>query len=164
MSTDRTRTVTWADPLPAAKAGMAMSGIDYLQAMFEGRLPGPPVMTLLGMEGHSVEPGRVVFALTPAEYHYNPIGTVHGGVIATLLDSAMACAVHSELPEGQGYTTLEFKVNFVRPLTQASGPVTCEGKVIHRGRSQATAEGRVTDAEGRLYAHATTTCMILPAR
>ncbi|MBC8075392.1 MAG: PaaI family thioesterase, partial [Chloroflexales bacterium] len=100
-------------------------------------------------------------AATPAEYHYNPIGSVHGGVAATLCDSAMACAIHTTLPAGVGYTTLELKVNFVRPITVQTGRVTCEGTLIHMGGRVATAEARLTDASGALYAHATTTCLVL---
>jgi uncharacterized protein (TIGR00369 family) len=107
-----------------------------------------------------LEEGRAVFTVEPAEYHYNPIGVVHGGLAATLLDSAMGCAVHSTLPAGAGYTTLEVKVNFVRPLTAETGEVRCEAEVIHVGGRTATAEGKVLDASGKLYAHATTTCII----
>ena len=106
------------------------------------------------------EPIPAVFAVEPAEYHYNPIGVVHGGVAATLLDSAMGCAVHSALPAGAGYTSLEIKVNFVRPLTAETGRVRCEAKLIHLGGRTATAEGRVVDEAGKLYAHGTTTCLI----
>ena len=108
-----------------------------------------------------VSEGRVVFALEPAEYHYNPLGTVHGGVMATLLDSAMGCVVQSMLPAGTSYTTLELKVNYLRPITSKTGIVYCEGKIIHVGGRVATAEGRLTGADGKLYAHGTTTCIIL---
>jgi uncharacterized protein (TIGR00369 family) len=108
-----------------------------------------------------VSEGRVVFSAEPAEYHYNPLGTVHGGIAATLLDSAMGCAVQSLLPAGTGYTTLEIKVNYLRPITSATGPVTCEGKIIHLGGRVATAEARLSDATGKLYAHGTTTCILL---
>jgi uncharacterized protein (TIGR00369 family) len=104
--------------------------------------------------------GRAVFTVEPAEYHYNPIGVVHGGLAATLLDSAMGCAVHSTLPAGVGYTTLEIKVNYIRAMTAETGLVRCEAQVIHVGGRTATAEGRVIDSSGKLYAHATTTCMI----
>ncbi len=161
----RTRTVTWHNPLLMAKLGATMSGLDFLRAMVRGELPPPPIMTLLGftiLDLADVEPGRVVFTAEPAEYHYNPIGMVHGGLACTLCDSAMGCAVHSTLSAGVGYTTLEVKVNFLRPLTQATGVVRCEGKIIQVGRTVGTAEARITDARGKLYAHATTTCMILP--
>lgn len=160
----RTRTVTWQDPIRTAGLGATMSGMDFLQAMVRGEVPPPPIMALLGFtiqDLADVEPGRVVFTVTPAEYHYNPIGVVHGGLACTLCDSAMGCAIHTMLPAGVGYTTLEVKVNFLRPLTQATGVVRCEGKVIQVGRSVGMAEGRITDGRGKLYAHATTTCIIL---
>jgi len=138
-----------------------MSGLDYLKALQEGVIPPPPIAVLMDMSIVEVSEGRVVFAAQPAEYHYNPLGTVHGGLAATLLDSAMGCAVQSMLPAGTGYTTLELKVNYLRPMTHETGPVYCEGKVIHVGGRIATAEGRLTDADGRLYAHGTTTCIIL---
>ena len=111
-----------------------------------------------------LEEGRAVFTVEPAEYHYNPIGVVHGGVAATLLDSAMGCAVHSVLPAGAGYTTLEIKVNYVRAMTSETGEVRCEARVVHVGGRTATAEGRITDAGGKLYAHGTATCMLFRAR
>ena len=159
--TPRTRTFTWEDPIPAAQASRTMSGMDYLHAIASGTVPPPPIAVMLNMWPSEVAEGRVVFTTEPAEYHYNPIGSVHGGVAATLLDSAMGCAVQSLLPAGVGYTTLELKVNYVRPMTRDTGPVRCEGTVIHLGGKVATAEGRITDAGGKLYAHATTTCLIL---
>jgi uncharacterized protein (TIGR00369 family) len=161
ITRERTRTVSWDDPLISARAAPSMSGLEYLQAMERGELPPPPLMQLLNMGFQSAEAGRVVFSVEPAEYHYNPIGVVHGGLAATLCDSAMGCAIQSTLPAGVGYTTLELKVNFVRPLTVATGLVLCEGKVIHVGNRVGTAEARVTDRAGKLYAHATTTCMIM---
>lgn len=157
----RTRTFSWQDPMVGAKAAPTMSGLEYLQAMGRGELPPPPIMATLAIEPVEIVEGRVVFAVTPAEFHYNPIGVVHGGLASTLCDSAMACAIHSTLPAGVGYTTLELKINFVRPLTIATGRVQCEGTIIHPGGRVATAEARITDAAGKLYAHATTTCMIL---
>lgn len=157
----RERTFSWFDPMVGAAAARTMSGLEYLHAIGRGEVPPPPIMALLGIEAVEAQAGRVVFAVTPAEYHYNPIGVVHGGVASTLCDSAMACAVHSTLPAGVGYTTLELKINFVRPLTVQSGRVTCEGAVIHVGGRVATAEARVLDAAGTLYAHATTTCLVL---
>jgi uncharacterized protein (TIGR00369 family) len=156
----RTRTITWEDPLPSAHLGRTMSGLEYLRAIQSGELPPPPIAVLLGIAPVEVEEGRVVFTALPAEYHYNPIGIVHGGLAATLLDSALGCAVHSTLPAGTAYTTLEIKVNFVRPITRETGEVRCEGKIIYQGGRIATAEGTVTDADGKLYAHGTTTCMI----
>jgi len=159
--TRRTRTVTWEDPLPAARAGRKMSGIEYLRAIGAGTFPPPPIGVLLGMLPVEVSEGRAVFAVKPAEFHYNPIGVVHGGLAATLLDSAMGCAVQTMLPAGTGYTTVEIKVNYIRPLTVETGEVRAEGTVIHSGGRIATAEGRLVDQSGKLYAHATTTCIIL---
>lgn len=156
----RTRTISWQDPVPGAQAGARMSGLDYLRAMERGELPPPPMMATMGFGMAEVEEGRVVFYADPDEYHYNPIGVVHGGLAATIADSVMGCAIHSTLPAGAGYTTLEFKINFVRPLTRDTGRVFCEGRTIHVGGRAATAEARLTDGEGRLYAHATTTCMV----
>jgi uncharacterized protein (TIGR00369 family) len=157
----RTRTISWEDPQMAAQAAPAMAGLDYLHAIRRGELPPPPIMTLMNMGMVSAEQGRVVFSVEPAEYHYNPIGTVHGGMACTICDSALGCAVHSTLPAGVGYTTLELKVNFVRPITTATGRLLCEGKIIHSGSRVATAEARLTDERGKLYAHATTTCIVL---
>ena len=156
----RSRTVTWQDPAPFAEAGRARSGLELLRAIGNGELPVPPMMRTLGIEPVEVDEGRAVFATTPGEHHYNPLGVVHGGLAAALCDTAMGCAVHSCLPAGAGYTTLEFKINFVRALTQDSGPVRCESTVIHVGVRTATAEARVTDVDGKLIAHATTTCLL----
>ena len=159
----RTRTVSWQDPRALAEAGKGLSGLEYLRKIVAGELPPPPIGVLMDFRVIEVEKGRAVFGVTPAEYHYNPIGVVHGGVAATLLDSALGCAVHSTLPAGAGYTTLEIKVNYIRPLTVETGPVRCEAKVIHLGVRTATAEGRIEDERGKLYAHGTTTCIIFRA-
>ena len=158
--TDRTRTVSWEDPAPGAEAAREMSGLDYLRAMLRGELPGPPIARLVGFGFVEVEEGRVVFECEPAEYHYNPIGSVHGGLACTLFDSAMGCAVHTELPAGVGYTTVELKVNLLRPISAGTGRLLCEGNTIHVGGRIATAEARLTDESGKLYGHATTTCMV----
>jgi uncharacterized protein (TIGR00369 family) len=160
MQPTRSRTVMWEDPLIAADALKDMSGIAQLQAIVRGELPAPPIAQVLGFSLLEVAEGRAVFGATPAEYHYNPIGVVHGGVAATLLDSAMGCAVQSMLPQGTGYTTLELKVNLVRSLTLETGPVRAIGTIIHLGGRIATAEARLVDGQDRLYAHAVTTCMI----
>ena len=157
---DRTRTITWDDPLPGARAARRMSGLEYLGAMMHGELPGPPIAATLGLVPVELEEGRVVFEVEPAEYHYNPIGMVHGGFAATILDSAMGCAVHTKLPARVAYTTLELKVNYLRPLKVESGVVRAVGTVIHAGRTTALAEGRLLSADGTLYAHATTTCLV----
>ena len=158
---DRTRVITGEDPTETVQTGKTISGIDFLRAMLSGELPPPPFAALLGIWITEVSEGRVVFAAEPSEYHYNPLGTVHGGVMATLLDSALGCAVQSMLPAGTSYTTLELKVNYLRPITEKTGTVYAEGKIIHIGGRIATAEARLTDAKGKLYAHGTTTCIIL---
>ena len=160
---ERTRTITWEDPVPTAARGLEMSGLDYLHALMAGELPPPPIALTLGMAPIEVEEGRAVFAAEPAEYHYNPIGVVHGGLAATLLDSATGCAVQTTLPPGVAYTTLELKTNFVRAITRDTGRVLCEAEVVHRGGTIATAEGRLrAEATGKLLAHGTSTCLIKP--
>jgi len=138
-----------------------MSGIEFLQAIRDEQLPAAPIAALLGMRIAEVERGRVVFEVVPAEHHYNPIGVVHGGLAMTLLDSAMACSVQTHIPAGSGYTTVEVKVNLVRPITMQTGMLRAIGKAVHVGNRIATAEGRLEDASGKLYAHGTTTCIIL---
>ena len=163
MQPSRERTITWEDPAPAAARGRELSGLDYMRAIIAGDVPQPPIAVLLGFEIVEVDEGRAVFAVTPREFHYNPIGVVHGGLAATLLDSAMGCAVHSMLPAGTAYTTLEVKVNFARAITRDTGRIRCEGKVVHGGRTVATADGRVyAEATGKLLAHGTTTCLLSP--
>jgi uncharacterized protein (TIGR00369 family) len=157
----RTRTISWADPMQSAMAARGMSGLAFLQAIATGELPPPPIFALMGGGISEVAEGRVVFTLDPAEYHYNPIGSVHGGVISTLCDSAMACAIQTRLPSGTLYTTLELKVNFLRPLSVTTGQVACIGTVLHVGSRVATAECKLIDEAGKLYAHGTTTCMVL---
>jgi uncharacterized protein (TIGR00369 family) len=137
-----------------------LSGMEVLEAIFAGELPAPPMGETLDFVPIRVEPGLAVFQGRPLRRHYNPLGTVHGGWFAALLDSAVGCAVHSTLPAGKGYTTLEIKINLVRALTDSVPLVRAEGKVIHAGRQVATAEGRIMGADGKLYAHATTTCLI----
>lgn len=138
-----------------------LSGLEYLQRIVAGELPAPPFGSGFGMQPLEVEAGRVVFTATPDREHYNLIGTVHGGYIATLLDSAMGCAVLSTLPAGVRWTTLELKVNYLRAISAETGVVRCEGTTIHAGRTTALAEGRITDARGKLLAHGTTTCLIM---
>jgi uncharacterized protein (TIGR00369 family) len=159
---DRERSYTWSDPAVTAGAVATTSGLAILRGVLDGSLPRPPIVDTLGIDLVEVEEGRVVFEMTPQEWHYNPIGSVHGGVLSTLADSALGCAVHSRLPAGMGYTSLEIKVNFVRAVTMATGTIRCEGTVLSLGRRSATAEARVTTAEGKLVAHATTTCLLLP--
>jgi len=137
-----------------------LSGLEFLQKMIRGELPVPPIAQTLDFYLIEIEPGRAVFQGRPGRAHYNPIATVHGGYHATLLDSAMACAVQTLCEAGRAYTTLEFKIHCVRALTEATGPVRAEGKVVASGRRTASAEGRLVDGEGRLYSHGTTTCML----
>ena len=137
------------------------TGIEFFRKMLAGELPYPPMCDTLGFILIEVDVGRAVFQGTPQQRHYNPIGSVHGGFHATLLDSCVGVAVHSTLAVGQGYTTLEIKVNYVRALTDTVGPVRAEGRIIHSGRSVRTAEGRLVDRDGRLYAHTTTTCLVI---
>jgi uncharacterized protein (TIGR00369 family) len=156
----RTRTFSWSDPaLTAAQLGRR-SGLDTLRAMAAGELPAPPVMELLGVERLEAHEGRAAVVMTPQEFHYNPLGTVHGGILATLLDTAAGCAVHSMLPAGIGYTSLDLVTRFLRPVTVASGALRCEGTVLSRGRTTALAEARLTDGKGRLVAHATSSCRL----
>ena len=160
----RSRTITWEDPVEAFKAAEGLSGLEYLKAIADGRIPPPPIAALMNLGPVEVEEGRALFSAMPGEYHYNPIGLVHGGLAMTLLDSAMGCAVQTILPPGSGYTTLEIKVNFARPMTRDTGRVLCEGKIIHPARTVATAEGRVfAEDSGKLLAHGTTTCMVFSA-
>src|SRR6185503_17198659 len=147
--TQRTRTITWDDPIALAEAAAGLSGLEYLHKIVSGELPPPPIGVLMDFRIAELSEGRAVFLVTPAEFHYNPIGVVHGGVAATLLDSAMGCAVHSTLPAGVAYTTLEIKVNYVRAMSAKTGEVRCEAKAIHVGGRTATAEGRIVDAQGK---------------
>ena len=159
----RERVIRWDDPHTALRAAerRGLSGIEFLRAIQRGELPPPPMITLMGMTLATVEEGRVVFTVEPAEYHYNPIGVVHGGLAATLLDSAIGCAVQTLSPAGVAYTTVELKVNYVRALRSGMGVVSGEGTVLHFGRQVALAEARLTGPDGKLYAHATSTCLIM---
>jgi uncharacterized protein (TIGR00369 family) len=138
----------------------SMSGLDFVRAMFAGKLPTPPIMQTVEPFDQTADPGMVAFRSIPGFRHYNPIGSVHGGYAAILLDSAMGLAVQTTLPAGTGYTTLEFKISFIRGMNKDSGVVRTEGKVLNAGRRAATAEARITDAKGKLLAHATTTCLV----
>jgi len=141
-----------------------LSGLDYLRGILRGDLPAAPIAATLGFTISEVDHGRAVFIGTPDRFVYNPIGVVHGGYAATLLDSAMGCAVHSTLPAGKAYTTIDLSISLVRSLTERTGPIRSEAKVIHVGGSVVTAEGRIVGADGTLYAHATTTCLVLSPR
>jgi len=158
----RRRTLVWQDPVATAAAGATMSGLEYMTAVVIGKVPPPPIAVTMRLRPIELEQGRVVFEGEPGEEHYNPIGVVHGGYAATLLDSALGCAVHTTLPAGVAYTSLGLEVKYVRPITRDSGRVLCEADVLYRGRKQATAEARLTAAEsGKLLAHGSATCMIL---
>jgi uncharacterized protein (TIGR00369 family) len=158
---DRSRTFTWSDPLATASAARALSGLEAIRAIAAGELPPPPIAELLGMDITHVEPGHVVFALEPAEWMYNPIGSVHGGIAATILDSSLGCAIHTTLAAGVGYATSDLQVRFVRALSADTGRVLAESRVVHAGRRLATAEGKLfAEADGRLLAHASTSCLI----
>lgn len=158
----RERTLSWEDPVATAAAGAEMAGLDYMRALLAGELPRPPIAVTMRMGPTELDEGRVVFAGEPGEEHYNPIGIVHGGYAATLLDSALGCAVQTTLPAGTGYTSLGLEVKYMRPMTRDTGRVLCEGVVVHRGRRQATAEATLTAAEsGKLLATGTSTLLIL---
>ena len=157
---ERSRTVTWQDPLRSAEAGLEMAGIDYIHAMIAGRIPPPPISKLIQMDLTEAEPGRVVFTCTPDESAYNPIGAVHGGLVCTLLDSVAGCALHSTLPQGKGYTSVEIKVNYLKPVRASSGPLTAVGTVVKAGSRVGFTEGVVTDASGATVATATSTLLV----
>jgi len=159
----RSRTYEWTDPAEHASLLGSRSGLETLRAMTNGELPPPPVMSLIDMAGMEVSEGSVTVHLEPQEFHYNPLGSVHGGVLSTLLDTAAACSVHSTLPAGVAYTSLDLNVKFLRAVTVASGRLTTTGTVLQRGRRTALAEARMTDAAGRLVAHATSSCMLFEA-
>jgi uncharacterized protein (TIGR00369 family) len=158
----RSRTVTWQDPYTVPRAAAGRTGLEILTEVFDGRLPPPPITVTMGFRGAEVSAGRAVFVGDPGEFLYNPIGSVHGAFAMALLDSAMGCAVHSTLAAGEQYTTLEVKVNFIRPITTDTGRVRCEGVVVHRGGRIATAEGKViAEGSGKLLAHGSTTCLVM---
>src|SRR6186713_2804717 len=156
----RSRTYEWVDPLDTAEKAKSMAGYDFLNGILMGSIPPPPIAQTLDFKPLSLEIGRVVFEFEPREFHYNPIGTVHGGVISTVLDTVLGCALHSTLSKGVAYTTLELKVNFIKAVTNNSGILKAEGRLIHLGRSTALVEADLKDQTGRLYSHATSTCML----
>jgi uncharacterized protein (TIGR00369 family) len=158
---NRSLSVTWQDPKQLAEAGRKLSGIEFLRAIRDKKLAAPPIAVLLGFDLVEVDAGYAVFEVVPGERHYNPIGVVHGGLAMTLLDSCMGCAVQTHMPAGSGYTTLEAKTNLVRAITAETGKLRAIGRTLHVGKRMATAEGRLEDGSGKLYAHATTTCIVL---
>jgi uncharacterized protein (TIGR00369 family) len=159
-TTVRERSYTWEDPMRSAAAAAEVDGLTFIRMLAAGEVPAPPIAHTLDMAVDEVEEGRVVFSFEPAEFHFNPIGSVHGGVYAALLDSACGCAVHTALPAGARYTSLDLTVKFLRALGAGSGRVRCEGRVVHMGGRTALAEARLLDPKDRLVAHATSSCMI----
>jgi len=156
----RTRTITWHDPAEAAALSAGLSGLEILHRISSGLTPGPPAAALVGFEPTYVMPGRVVFAYEPREEHYNTLGAVHGGIVTTVLDTVMGCAIHSTLDAGSAPVTIELKTSFVRPVTLASGQLRAEGSIVHPGSRVATAEARLEGEDGTLYAHASSTWLI----
>ena len=157
----RERTFSWDDPAAIARAAAGLSGAEFFSAIAAGKVAAPPIMQALDLEAVAFSEGRATFRVIPQEFHYNPLGTVHGGVFATLLDSACGCAVHTMLPADAFYTSLDLSVKFLRPVTVATGPITAEGTVVHLGRRTALAEAKLTDAAGKVYATATSSCILL---
>jgi uncharacterized protein (TIGR00369 family) len=154
------KTISWFDPRPQAAEALTMSGIDYLQAMIDGKFPAPPIASHINLELVSVDPGVANMAATPDESHYNPIGSVHGGFAATLLDSVCGCAVQSTLPVGVAYTTLDLTISYLRGMTSETGRVTAQGRVTKPGSRAAFVEADIKDAAGRVLATATSTCLV----
>jgi uncharacterized protein (TIGR00369 family) len=160
--TTRSRTITWQDPVPTAAVGAGMKGLDYVRAVQSGELPPPPIAVVMNFSIAELEEGRAVFIGEPGEEHYNPIGVIHGGYAATILDSALGCAVHTTCAEGEGYTSQTLEVKYLRPISRDTGAVRAEAHVVHRGRKTATSEARLTSLEtGTLLATGTSTCLIL---
>jgi uncharacterized protein (TIGR00369 family) len=160
----RSKTVQWHDPSVTATAGATLSGIDFLRAIRDGVLPPPPIATLLGMQMREVEPGRVVFECEPDESSYNPIGVVHGGLVCTLADTVAACAVHTTLEAGVGYTSIDLNVSYLRPVTVGSGVLRATGLVTKPGRRVAFSSAEIVDGAGKLVASATSSCLVMDGR
>ena len=156
----REKTVRWHDPGPSTAFGLSMAGVDYLNAMIDGTLPPPPIAGLMQFELAAADPGRVVFTCRPDESAYNPIGAIHGGLVCTLLDSVLGCAMHSMLPKGRGYTSVEIKVNYLKPVRLSSGLLTAIGTVVKSGARVGFTEGSVTDASGAVVATASSTLLV----
>jgi uncharacterized protein (TIGR00369 family) len=155
------RTITWQDPMVSAAAGARMGGLDYVRAIQAGEIPPPPIAVVMNYSIAELEHGRAVFEGEPGEEHYNPIGVVHGGYAATILDSALGCAVHTTCPLGVGYTSQTLEVKYLRPITRDTGAVRCEAEVVHRGRKTATSQARLVSRDsGRLLATGSSTCLI----
>lgn len=161
ITPNRERTFQWDNPLEGAKQALQMSGLEYLQAMGNGKIAFPPLLHTLDFKPTHLEKGKVIFSFQPQEFHYNPIGSVHGGVISAILDSAMGCTLHSILEAGTGYTTLELKVNFLKAVTTKIEELHAVGKIIHAGGRTALAEAQLIDKDNTVYAHGVSTCLIL---
>ena len=161
--TPAARTVQWYDPAITAAAAPGMSGLEFLRAIRDGKLPPPPIASLLGFRPVEVEPGYVVFEVTPDESVYNPIGTVHGGLVCTLADTVEACAVHSTLDAGFAYTSIDLNVSYTRPVTRDSGTLRATGSVVKPGRRVAFSRAEIADASGKVVATATSSCLVMPA-
>jgi uncharacterized protein (TIGR00369 family) len=157
---EQSRTVTWHDPSKPAATGLAMDGIDYLRAMVDGRIPPPPIAQLIQMDFVEAEPGRVLFTCRPDQSAYNPLGAVHGGLVCTLLDSVAGCALHSTLPAGKGYTSVEIKINYLKVVRASSGLLTAVGTIVKAGSRVGFTEGVVTDESGAVVATATSTLLV----
>lgn len=160
MENTRTRTFSWEDPNKTLEEAKKLTGYDFLMRVFEGQLPLAPIQETISSRVVSVEKGQVIFELKGEEFHYNPIGSVHGGIISTVLDSAIGCSLLSTLEVGESFTSLDLKVNFLRRITADTPPLTTKTKIIHKGRTTAYLECELLDAEGKLYAHAVSNCMI----
>ena len=158
---ERSRTIQWEDPQISSRDTRSISGLDYLCAIRDGRIAPPPAARLVGYHIVNVAAGRAIFELNPSEYHYNPFSTVHGGLLSTLLDTAMTAAVMTVLPAGKACSTLELKVSFVRPVSSRTGPIRATADIIHTGKQVATVQGRIFDATEKLYAHGSSTCLII---
>ena len=157
----RSRTTSWSDPRPTAKLGLGMTGLDYMRAYKDGEVAKPPIAATLGFDLIEVDDGMSIFTCTPGEHHYNPIGTVHGGLVSTLIDSATGCAVHTTLPQGSGYSTVNLSVDMLRPITDATGALRIEGSVTHRGSRIAIATANVIgEKDAKIYARGQSTCLI----
>lgn len=157
----RERNITWEDPMKGASHALNLSGLAYFEKIKNGELPLPPLLTALDFHAQEVEKGKAVFSFVPQEFHYNAIGTVHGGVISAILDTAMGCTLHSLLPAGTGYTTLELKVNFLKAVTTTSGELRAVGKAIHTGSRTALVEAQLVDGNGTVHAHGVSTCLLI---
>lgn len=160
--TERSKTITWDDPMIGAAAVPSMSGLDYMRALAAGTYPPPPIMAVMNLSLDIVGEGTVTFTAQPDESHYNPIGAVHGGFACTVLDSVTGCAVQTTLPHGYGYTSLEIKVTYIAGITATTGPLTAVGTVIKPGKRVAFAEGVLSDSSGKVVATATSTLLVFP--